>query len=426
MTNRVTTLSECVQPQSTVPRTNLMNQSTIYRRHEARLARSYALRDDPRPAFVRVLSGLPGFRMIIPPYHSNAERGQKKYGSSEKINRKHEIGSFSEETLFVPFAAIGHDVVGHAEPKERQMQNVNLQTMQAMLATGFCSGVGECIFAYRTNLNNVKYSLRNSNEIGPVRMNTFSNGGNPSWLFFLHDSSKGFRPANFHVPKEPTFHSVKPRGNDMPGSQSMISRLSTGTVRNAFSVSCRTSLLFGTKVYVDSYIRTQQIRNITTDAGNSFSDKVCIASSSIAGGVVGLGRAAVMQIQLRQKQFSRSTNSTIQQLESGRASAQRLVGRDILASICYFSTYEAVSSILSPSKTSLCSERCGKKEIFPIVTGGALAGVAQVAAVNFHRYAIYGSTIWWTRIMLPAASRAGPIHALIFYGYEKMMEGTSI
>lgn len=45
---------------------------TIYNRHEQRRACTLQLRDDPRPAVVRVLSGLPGFRAVIPPFVPSA------------------------------------------------------------------------------------------------------------------------------------------------------------------------------------------------------------------------------------------------------------------------------------------------------------------------------------------------------------------
>jgi len=46
----------------------LMSQSTIYNRNMARRRITATLQDDPRPPAIRVMSGLPVFRAIFPPY----------------------------------------------------------------------------------------------------------------------------------------------------------------------------------------------------------------------------------------------------------------------------------------------------------------------------------------------------------------------
>jgi hypothetical protein len=72
----------------------LANQSTIYRGHEARLARSAALQDDTRPAMLRVLSLLPVFCLIVPPFEpprltlNHHHQGQTIFFSEETIFRK--------------------------------------------------------------------------------------------------------------------------------------------------------------------------------------------------------------------------------------------------------------------------------------------------------------------------------------------------
>jgi len=72
-----------------------MNQSTIYRRHEARLSRTYALKDDPRPAAIRVLSGLPGFCRVIPPYQPTTA------STTTKSKVESTAGTtFSDDTVF--------------------------------------------------------------------------------------------------------------------------------------------------------------------------------------------------------------------------------------------------------------------------------------------------------------------------------------
>ena len=45
-----------------------MNQSTIYRRHQSRVLKNQLKADDPRPKAVRVLAGLPGFRVLMGEY----------------------------------------------------------------------------------------------------------------------------------------------------------------------------------------------------------------------------------------------------------------------------------------------------------------------------------------------------------------------
>mmetsp|Transcript_6960 Transcript_6960/g.12751 ORF Transcript_6960/g.12751 Transcript_6960/m.12751 type:complete len:178 (+) Transcript_6960:70-603(+) len=73
-----------------------MNQSTIYRRHEARLLRTLAKKDDQRPALIRILSGLPGFRMVVSPYKPAVTLTATRIGNLPK----HEASAFSQNTVF--------------------------------------------------------------------------------------------------------------------------------------------------------------------------------------------------------------------------------------------------------------------------------------------------------------------------------------
>jgi hypothetical protein len=73
--------------------TQLRTQSTIYRCHETRLARSLALKDDPRAPVIRVLSLLPGFSLFVRKYDPMGIPG-------ESSNKMPSIGDYSEETVF--------------------------------------------------------------------------------------------------------------------------------------------------------------------------------------------------------------------------------------------------------------------------------------------------------------------------------------
>mmetsp|Transcript_26365 Transcript_26365/g.54022 ORF Transcript_26365/g.54022 Transcript_26365/m.54022 type:complete len:188 (-) Transcript_26365:328-891(-) len=106
----------------------MMTDSTIYRRHERRLARSYAQRDDPRPAAVRVLSGLPGFRNFIQPHVSlkspeplsDCSSDRASFLSEGSVFTLHENGKSEKlqqplTTSYLPYAlAIGSAGVGWA------------------------------------------------------------------------------------------------------------------------------------------------------------------------------------------------------------------------------------------------------------------------------------------------------------------------
>jgi len=427
----------------------LMTQSTIYKRHEARLARSYALRDDPRPAFLRVLSGLPIIRIIIPPYQSDSENyfdvRNKQQRGRKTTTSKVSPGAYSEETLFDRYSDIADDYVSPAstEINDGAYDSTRERVLQAMLATGFCAGISEYVFAYCNNSRNVRLKsattassspFHHSNATGSMtgKANTLFQH---SSLFFRHNSSVASNSAGSEITRE--MPSAFNNNNNSLLSTTNKARPSSGAFSKAVSTAFPISLLFGTKVLSDAALDNQQKENKwNRQSSRPVTDD--ILSSAIAGGVVGLSRLAYMHFESRQQPKQPSLSIIHQQyLTSGYA--LNTIGRNVVAAILYFSIYDGVSSISSTSKPSLTDPDTtalpsisstvrtnDRKGTLNIVAGGAMAGMAQVAVLNFHRYGHYGSTIWWTRIMLPAASRAAPIHAFVFYGYEKMKEGMKI
>lgn len=414
-------------------RIDLLTKSTIYKRHEARLSRSYALRDDPRPSVIRVLSGLPGFRIIFPPYRSESEKlfhrlneqNHKRKSSTTRVVS----GKFSEETLFNRYAETVDNAVGTASTGNNDSSDYGNafepeRIVQAMLATGFCAGSAEFIFAYGRSGN----QLATSSSASPfhnVADSMTKNSNSP--LFFRIKSSLASNGAG------PEIYNGYAANNNAFFESPNNARPSAGAFSRALSTALPISVLFGSKVLLDSIFENRE-NDKTSQQNNSTYIANSILSSALAGGVVGSSRLILSQLKYGQHQSQSFQLSMINRRLAGGYSFG-LIGRNVAAAILYFSVYDGISSISSTksskahldagalSSSSTTNERNKKKGTLDIVAGGALAGIAHTAAMNSHRYAHYGSMIWWSRIMLPAFSRAGPIHALVFYGYEKMKEG---
>lgn len=96
------------------PLKRLSTQSTIYRRHEKRMIKSYELREDPRSAPIRVLSGLPISRYFIKPFQPNEDlmNDSKKDSTSENIITSASTLFVSDDNKFN-----NYPVVGEAEEK---------------------------------------------------------------------------------------------------------------------------------------------------------------------------------------------------------------------------------------------------------------------------------------------------------------------
>ena len=120
--------------------TQLRTQSTIYRSHETRLARSFELKDDARPPIIRVLSLLPGFSLFVPKY-------EPAITAREVLKKAPLIGEYTEETIFC-------DIDGEAcrsvvasqqqlDPAEPQPFTASTQTLHlpAIIATAAIAAI---------------------------------------------------------------------------------------------------------------------------------------------------------------------------------------------------------------------------------------------------------------------------------------------
>lgn len=106
--------------------TAMLNQSTIYDRNEKRRMKTLALKDDPRPAAIRVLANLPGIRALIPVVNSQQasaltvqqqfESPRKDLGSDAIFCSHKELDNTANQTLLkqIPVVAIASGIGGIA------------------------------------------------------------------------------------------------------------------------------------------------------------------------------------------------------------------------------------------------------------------------------------------------------------------------
>ena len=372
--------------QATLRLPNLMTQSTIYRRHEARLAKSYALgKDDSRPAILRVMSLLPGLRIIFPPPSSSQQQPSndsvsQNFMSSSAVPR---IGDYSESTLFTTTDADSenhrHQTAAATSHSSSSRQPV---VLQAMFTTAATAGIAEYLFGSSSSSSNSPFGGRPHARYSPFAS------------IVPHGDSVSMQLQNHrHIPKPTAAVAVS-------GHQIALAASST-------------SILFGTKVLTE-----QQLHHVNNDVGESSS----FVSSAAAGAVVGLFQQLVPVIGSRP---SRQRSFPVQSLSpTTAAAAATVIPRHVVAATMYFTTYEQLLNHLSSSTSSaddVGTQNATKNNPtnFNILMAGATAGCVYTTALNaFQRQVVPPSSA----AAVTSIVRSAPIHALIFWGYETMKE----
>ena len=371
--------------QATLRLPNLMTQSTIYRRHEARLAKSYALgKDDSRPAILRVMSLLPGLRIIFPPPSSSQQQPSndsvpQNFMSSSAVPR---IGDYSESTLFTTTDADSenhrHQTAAAAKHSSSSHQPV---VLQAIFTTAATAGIAECLFGSSSYSSNSPFGGRSHARYSPFAS------------IVPHGDSVSMQLQNHrHMPKPAAAVAVS-------GHQIALAASST-------------SILFGTKVLTE-----QQLHHVNNDVGESSS----FVSSAAAGAVVGLFQQLVPAIG---SSPSRQRSFPVQSLSPTTAAAATMISRHMVAATMYFTTYEQLLNNLSSSTSSaddVGTQNATKNNPtnFNILMAGATAGCVYTTALNaFQRQVVPPSSA----AAVTSIVRSAPIHALIFWGYETMKE----
>eukprot|EP00529_Nitzschia_sp_RCC80_P018767 CAMPEP_0113485018 /NCGR_PEP_ID=MMETSP0014_2-20120614/24266_1 /TAXON_ID=2857 /ORGANISM="Nitzschia sp." /LENGTH=507 /DNA_ID=CAMNT_0000378649 /DNA_START=102 /DNA_END=1625 /DNA_ORIENTATION=+ /assembly_acc=CAM_ASM_000159 len=437
---------------------NLMNQSTIYRRHEARLAKTYALKDDPRPAFLRVMSGLPVLKMVVPPYGSNtavasssspsslprAAGGEGEGGGSgvdtkaTRIQRR--LGDYSEETFYsssdapsIP-AQNDDDAVRHqssSSSSSRLSSSTPVQTaVQSMIATGVSSVVGEYALA-AVGINAIPQQAT-SMAVASSSSSPFAAASQSSFTPYLsvssHDSS---------LQQNQQYRLNTPRSAAVTTAASASS-----SFRAVMSVASSTSVLFGTKVFVD-----RSFSEATNPSSNNSSmfQPTSIVSSAVAGLVVGVFQQLQQLPTTIKSRLSHNallgmmtypSSLSLQQEKFGGTVLRPHIslGRHVLASTLYFSIYECLTNLSSLASTSssiatnlnvtaadTTISNSNSKSTSSILAAGFVSGCAHTAVVSSSSstglHFCGGLTMWRTMF------RAAPVHAAVFLGYETMKDG---
>jgi hypothetical protein len=298
---------------------NLMKQSTIHRRHEARLARTYALQQDPRPAFLRVLSGLPGFRIIVPPYESQTINLPKVAAASASASAvQAPIGVYSEDTLFTTTM---ENAIATKNSMTQPSTSTSFQTAaQAMLATAICGGTAEFIFGSRATAH-------------PF-------GGTQVYSPFV--AQQGDSMAVQFTKKQ-----LFPPKTAISSRQIAVAASSV-------------SLLFGTKVLLD---QQQLLQGSSSSSSSDYSNS--LLSSATAGLVMG----GVQHV------FATKPTPTLRIPSSPPPQPSSLLvmyfGKHMVAATLYFGTYDQVRG------TSLlgCHHHCA--------LAGALAGSVHATVLTY-------------------------------------------
>jgi hypothetical protein len=221
--------------------TQLMSQSTIHRRNEVRQAKTFALKDDPRPAAVRVLSGLPGFRMFIHPYQPVVNSAVRNSVAAVPA-----AVEFSQQDVFTA----------------HRSENANLDTKASWLsstaAVGFAAGIGGAFSELLSGRSAARpfspFSVGPTQARSGITAPVLHQGGAASMIFL----------QGRHVASPSTI---------FPSFQVSTSQIAARALSASF--------LFGTKALVEHSL------------GKPINDGISLASvvsSGVAGGALGLSK----------------------------------------------------------------------------------------------------------------------------------------
>ena len=281
-----------------------MNESTIYRRHEQRRAKTYALRHDPRSAVARVASGLPLLNLIFPPYQP------AKASNDEPPIKLHEIHGKTVN-------------LNPSAPNDSSSKQSSNEVSRIIVASALGGGIAH----YLSNSRSLTQSALSGEGMSSFHGITQLHDGQGALAFGRH----------IDVVKAITCEPVKRRG--------IVTMASGAAV---------ISLLFGTRAMVANAVGANSSDPLST---------TFIVSSATSGAVIGTIYAPLKAIQSHTIWMRQALHSghhlSLQEAASsflhtrGIAALVRsmptVVGQHILGSTLYFSSYELLKTKISPT-----------------------------------------------------------------------------
>jgi hypothetical protein len=374
-----------------------LTKSTIYRRHEARLAKSYALQEDPRPALLRVLSGLPGFSMLILPYDPASMNNNNSNNNNTSTTTLDApiTGIYSEETLFATSESRKAMTSSNGSGPSTNSSATSTKALQAMVAAGMASGVAETLFgAHHHHAAKTATPFSNATTTNHSRVFATLHPTTDGSMSLFMNSSKSARPT--------------------------LSKVSTAAATAArplllMSVTS-TSLLFGSKTFLQPQRK---------DGKESSSIISTVLSSGVAGALVGGVQGAMADTWQAPKPAHALWPSSSVRMPMPPSMAQTMTHAS-LSAIVLFTTFEQVQRLfVAVFQKQDHQTRSSSSSWMTTAGAGAIAGVASTLVTSqlSNNTATATATATTIRLTLvPTLLRSAPKYALLFSGYQQVLQ----
>jgi hypothetical protein len=367
------------------------------------------------------MSGLPGLRIIIPPF-----KPPTKNSAEDELHnvRRCVIGDYSEETFFR--TADDDDNNNTSTTKDAICDNAfYLAALQAMVSTGICCSIGEYV------IGGHHHSIR---RLPTSPFHHLSGHGGGMYSPYIR------RESGHSVSDVLNVYLMKKHGTNCASTAGTTTTSTTAAscLRKPSSIilmaGSTTSILFGSKILLDQTMFVPPSSTIKINSKTSLSYN--LLSSAVAGGVVGIINSLmtyhrqkdILKAKYPSSVFVISAPSDRSILLPPKLVNCNTIGRHAVGATLYFATYDCISSWMKMGKQEhgfdYSSRFCEKSDsncptVFSIMVSGGLAGLVHSSVLH------YQSQLGLLRVA-PPAIRAIPIHAMIFYGYETMKEATRV